>query len=173
MWHTSGRIKMGWIDGLMMSNLVSQCIHTPPCKCQFFTKFMWNRHLLILANRPSTTCCPVHLTQLIEGKHRLPFQRNKEESQDVKHMGRKKKATEEEWALPFICWGSFFGGFYANFGVPFSRWKHNHLVQELINASNQILPVPSFICYITEELRIKERKSILDHFKWQCLPKFI
>lgn len=85
----------------------------------------------------------------------------------------KKKATEEEWALPFICWGSFFGGFYANFGVPFSRWKHNHLVQELINASNQILPVPSFICYITEELRIKERKSILDHFKWQCLPKFI
>lgn len=109
MWHTSGRIKMGWIDGLMMSNLVSQCIHTPPCKCQFFTKFMWNRHLLILANRPSTTCCPVHLTQLIEGKHRLPFQRNKEESQDVKHMGRKKRPQTKKLYL-LSAEGVFLGG---------------------------------------------------------------
>ncbi len=69
--------------------------------------------------------------------------------------GQNKEWAQEEAALPCVCWGNFFGGFYANFGVPFSRWKHNHLIQKLINASNQILSVPGFIGYITEELWIK------------------
>lgn len=88
---------------------VSVFTHPPPRKCQFFAKFMWNRHFLILASRPSAACCPVHLTKLIEGKHRLPFQRNKEESKDVKHTGRTKTQKKNELYL-LSAEGIFLGG---------------------------------------------------------------
>lgn len=97
---------------------VSIFTHPPPRKCQFFTKFMWNRHLLILANRPSTTCCPVHLTQLIEGKHRLPSQRNKEVSKDVKNMGRKKKRHRRRMSFTFCLLREFFWGVLCEFWGP-------------------------------------------------------
>lgn len=97
------------MDGWCLIMSVSGFTHPPPRKCQFFAKFMRNRHFLILASSSTAACCPVHLTQLIEVKHRLPFQRNKEECKDVKHMGRTKIQKKNELYL-LSAEGIFLGG---------------------------------------------------------------
>lgn len=57
-------------------------------------------------------------------------------------------------ALPLVSRGQFFGWLDANFGVPLARWKHSHLIQELIDACNQVLSVPGLIRDIAKELEM-------------------
>lgn len=53
---------------------------------------------------------------------------------------------------PFVSRGDFLGWLNADFGIPFSRWKDNHLIQKLIYAGNEVLAISGLVGYITEEL---------------------
>ena len=54
--------------------------------------------------------------------------------------------------------GDTFGWLNTNAGVPLSRGQHCHLVQELINASQQIFTVVSMVGNIMENLKRKKKR---------------
>lgn len=58
-------------------------------------------------------------------------------------------------ALPLVSRRQFFRWLDANFGVPLARWKHSHLIQEFIDACDQVLSVPGLIGHITKELTVE------------------
>lgn len=67
-------------------------------------------------------------------------------------------------ARPFVSRGDFLGRLNADFGIPFSGRKHNHLIQKLIYACDKVLPIPGLVGYITEELEeSKERGRGVHH----------
>lgn len=53
---------------------------------------------------------------------------------------------------PFVSRGDFLRRFNADFGVPFSRWKHDHLIQKLIYAGDEVLPISGLVGHVAEEL---------------------
>lgn len=53
---------------------------------------------------------------------------------------------------PFVRGGERFWRLYPDGWVPFSRRKHNHLVQELIDTSQQVLSVLGLIRNVMEDL---------------------
>ena len=58
---------------------------------------------------------------------------------------------------PFVSRGDFLGRLNADFGIPFPRWKHNHLVQKLIYACDKVLSISGLVGDIAEELGEGER----------------
>lgn len=58
---------------------------------------------------------------------------------------------------PFVSRGDFLGWLNADFWIPFSRWQHNHLIQKLIYACDEVLTISGLVGYITEELRDEGR----------------
>lgn len=77
----------------------------------------------------------------------------------VKNNLKYHEVHSDYLALPLVSRGQFFGGLDANFGVPLARRKHSHLIQELINACDQVLSVSGLIRHITEELEKEQFKS--------------
>lgn len=54
--------------------------------------------------------------------------------------------------------GHIFGRLYSDGGVPLSRRQHRHLVQKLIDAGHQVIPVFGLVRNIVENLR-REREE--------------
>lgn len=59
---------------------------------------------------------------------------------------------------PFVSRGDFLGRLNADFGIPFPRRKHNHLVQKLIYACDKVLSISGLVGDIAEELGEGESK---------------
>lgn len=55
---------------------------------------------------------------------------------------------------PLLSRGHFFGGLDADVGVPLAGWEHDDLVQELVDAGDQVLPVPGLVGNVAEELGV-------------------
>ena len=58
-----------------------------------------------------------------------------------------------------------FGGLYADGGVPLPRGQHRHLVQELIDPSDQVVTVFSFVGDVMENLDM-DHVTILNNTKY-------
>lgn len=50
------------------------------------------------------------------------------------------------------------GGFDADAGVPFAWRQHRDLVQELVDAGEQVVPVLRLIGYVVENLQMEQRR---------------
>lgn len=53
---------------------------------------------------------------------------------------------------PFVRGGEGFGRLYPDGGVPLSRRKHDHLVQELVDTGQQVLSVLGLIRNVMKDL---------------------
>ena len=53
---------------------------------------------------------------------------------------------------PFVGGGEGLRGLYPDGGVPFSGRKHDHLVQELVDAGQQVLSVLGLVRDVVEDL---------------------
>ena len=62
---------------------------------------------------------------------------------------------------PLVGRGDFLWRLNADFGIPFSRRQNNHLVQKLIYAGDEILPISGLIGDITEELGDKKKEDLI------------
>lgn len=61
--------------------------------------------------------------------------------------------------MPHFCRWDLLRRFNAYFWVPFTRGQNDDLIQELIDARNQVLTVPGSVGNIAEQLRGKEEKN--------------
>lgn len=53
---------------------------------------------------------------------------------------------------PFVRGGESFRRLYSDGGVPLSWGKHYHLIEELVNTSQQVLSVLGFVSNVMEDL---------------------
>lgn len=69
---------------------------------------------------------------------------------------------------PFVGRRDFLWRLDADFGVPLSWWKNNHLIQKLVNSCDEVLAVPGLVGHVTEELegRADESGSVT-HADWR------
>lgn len=61
---------------------------------------------------------------------------------------------------PLVCRGHLLGGLDSDIWVPFSRRKDDDLIQKLVDASDQILPIAGFIGHVAEELAVRRRRTV-------------
>lgn len=60
---------------------------------------------------------------------------------------------------PFVGRWDFLWRLDADFGVPLSRRKNNHLIQKLVNSCDEVLAVPGLVGHVTEELEGRADES--------------
>lgn len=68
-------------------------------------------------------------------------------------MTRPPRCVKLCFSLPFVRGGKRFGGLYPDGRVPFSRGEHDHLIQELVDTGQEVLPVLRLIGNVMEDLR--------------------
>lgn len=70
---------------------------------------------------------------------------------------------------PLLSRGHFFGRLNPNVGVPLSGREDDDLVQELIDAGDQVLPVPGFVGNVAEELGVDAGQG--SAWTWPPVPR--
>lgn len=61
---------------------------------------------------------------------------------------------------PFVRGGKRFGRLYPDGRVPLSRWEHDHLIQELVDTGQKVLPVLRLVGNVMEDLsKDRERQG--------------